>query len=141
MKRPLGEVMVQTKFNTKSFPVNRDRDDYPGMLSQVLPTRTRQHITSIFRLHLHQHFNHTLISTSEEKDNSRHSPTPVVPEDVHHGARIRTWEPIHNLADAWALLRVVERKYGKILEAGFVRVSLQYFPTCLPAETAIFSGF
>jgi hypothetical protein len=32
------------------------------------------------------------------------------------------------VADAWALLRVVERKYGKVAEAQFLKVNPQYFP-------------
>ena len=92
------------------------------MLSQVLRTRTRQHIISTFRLHLHQHFNHTLISISEEKYDS---PIPVVPASVKRTALIKTHKTVKNLADAWALLRAVERKYGKVLEARFFKVSLQ----------------
>ena len=95
------------------------------MLSQALRTRTRQH-TSTFRLHLHQHFNHTLTSTSEEED----TPTP---DDYESSRRktafIQTWDPFHNLADAFALLRAVERKFGKVEEAQFFKVSLRYCPT------------
>ena len=96
------------------------------MLSRALRARTRQHI-STFRLHPYQHFNHTLTSSVEEED------TLIPPDFYEKGYRrtafIQTWEPIHGLADAWALLRAVERKYGKILEAQFVKVSLQYCPT------------
>ena len=55
-------------------------------------------------------------------------------------AFIQTWEPFHSLADTWALLRAVERKYGKIVEVQFIKVSLQYCRLELPDETAILSG-
>lgn len=101
------------------------------MLSQAL--RTRQH-SFISWLHIHRHFNHTSTSTSEKgtqtDDNFR-----------NRTAFIRTVVPIQNLADAWALLRAIESKYGKILEAQFRKVSLQYCLTWLPVvETAILSG-
>lgn len=95
------------------------------MLSHAL--RTRQH-TSICRLQLHQRFNRTLKSTSTSnlEEDTR---TPVhFEKQTSRSAFIRTWEPFHNLADAWALLRVVERKYGKVAEAHFLKVNLQYFP-------------
>lgn len=98
------------------------------MLSQAL--RTRQP-TFISRLHIHRRFNHT--STSEKG-------TPTYDELRHRTAFIRTMNPFDSLADTWAVLRVVESKYGKILEAQFRKVSLQYCPTWLPVETAILSG-
>lgn len=95
------------------------------MLSQVLRARTRQH-TSIFRLHLHQYFNGTLPFTLEEGD----TPTPdLLKKKGRRTAFIETWEPFHNLADAWALLRAVEHKYGTVEEAQFLKVNLQYCPT------------
>ena len=84
------------------------------MLSQTL--RTRQN-TFACRLHIHRHFNHA--STSSE-------------DDHHHKDRtalIRTREPFNSLADTWTLLRAVERRYGKVVEARFLKVSLQYCPT------------
>ena len=87
------------------------------MLSHALRRRTRH--TSIFRLRPHQHFNHTLTPTSEEEVTTEADPS-------RRTAFIQTWEPFHNLADAWVLLRAVERKYGKVLEAQFIKVSLQY---------------
>lgn len=86
------------------------------MLSQALRTRTRQH-TSIFRLHIHRHFNHTLTPTSEQD-----APTPDLVKKKKRTALIRTWKPFHNMADAWALVRAVERKYGKVVEAQFIKV-------------------
>ena len=97
------------------------------MLSHALRTRTRQH-TSILRLHSHRHFNHTLSSTSEEEVTV--TPTYDLSEKTfRRTAFIQTWEPFHNLADAWALLRAIERKYGKVVEAQFIKVSLQYCST------------
>lgn len=96
------------------------------MLSHALRTRTRQH-ASIFRLHSHQHYNHTLTSTSEEHEEHTVTPTPVLSDKfLRRTAFIQTWEPFHNLTDAWALLRALELKYGKIVEAQFIKVSLQY---------------
>lgn len=91
------------------------------MLSQALRTYTRQH-TSITRLRIHQHFDHTLTSTSEQ-----HTPKPNLVSQ--RTAFLQTWDPLHDIVDAWALLRAVERKYGKVLEAHFFKVSLQYCPT------------
>ena len=90
------------------------------MLSQVL--RTRRH-TLICRLHIHQRFNRTLSSTTSEED--KRPPIHFRP-GARRTAFIRTWEPFHNLADTWTLLRAVERKYGKVAEAQFFKVSLQY---------------
>ena len=92
------------------------------MLSQAL--RTRQH-ASICRSHIHQHFNHALISTTSEKD----ARIPIGPKKVNRTAFIRTWEPFHSLAETYLLLRAVERKYGKVIEGHFLKVSLQYCPT------------
>ncbi|KAJ3514748.1 hypothetical protein NLJ89_g2191 [Agrocybe chaxingu] len=36
-------------------------------------------------------------------------------------AHIRTWKPVNNIADAYALIQAVERKYGKILEVHFLK--------------------
>lgn len=88
------------------------------MLFQALRRCIRQH-TSIFRLRSHQHFNHTLTSTSEEKH-----PVTEHPK-TRRIAFLRTWEPIRNVAEAWALLRAVERMCGTVLEAQFMKVSLQ----------------
>ena len=90
------------------------------MLSHALRRPTRH--TSIFRLHPYQHFNHTLTPTEVEE-------ATWADFRLKRSAYIQTWEPLHNLADAWALLRAVERRYGKVLEAQFVKVSLQYCPT------------
>lgn len=95
------------------------------MLSHALRTRTRQH-TLIFRLHLHRHFNHTLTSTSEED-----TPHDPVPRCVKRTAFIVTWEPFKNVVDAWALLRAVERRYGKVVEAHFIKVSFAKSSDCL----------
>ena len=95
------------------------------MLSHALRTRTRQH-TSIFRLHSHQHFNHTLISASE---GDTLTPTYDIKNSNRRTAFIQTWEPFQNLAGALALLRAIELKYGKIVEAQFIKVSLQYCST------------
>ena len=98
------------------------------MLSQALRTRTRQH-TSIFRLHLHQqHFDDALTPVFEKEEGTL---TPDNPgnETRAVSAYIETWEPLHSVADAWTLLRAVELKYGKIVEAKFLKVSLQYCPT------------
>jgi hypothetical protein len=91
------------------------------MLSRVL--RTRQH-ASIYRLHLHHRFNHTSTLTSEEellrfKQNANRVRT----------AFIRTQPMLGSLADTWSLLRAVERNYGKVAEAQFLKVSFQYCPT------------
>ena len=42
--------------------------------------------------------------------------------DNRRTAYIRTWEPVKNVADAWAIIRVLERKYGKIITAHFLKV-------------------
>ncbi|KDR75658.1 hypothetical protein GALMADRAFT_248258 [Galerina marginata CBS 339.88] len=36
-------------------------------------------------------------------------------------AYIRTWQPLANIADAYAMIRVLERKYGKVIEAHFLK--------------------
>ncbi|CAA7260547.1 unnamed protein product [Cyclocybe aegerita] len=36
-------------------------------------------------------------------------------------AHIRTWKPVKNIADAYALIQAVERKYGRILEVHFLK--------------------
>lgn len=96
------------------------------MLSQAL--RTRQH-TSLCRLQLHQRFNHRLKSTSTSTSEvETRTLAHLQKKKTSRTAFIRTWEPFHNLADAWALLRVVERKYGRVAEAHFLKVCLQYFP-------------
>ena len=97
------------------------------MLSQALRTRTRQH-TSIFRLHLHQYFNGTLSSTLQEGDTPKPA-SDLLKNNNRRTAFIETWEPFRNLADAWALLRAVEHKYGKVEEAQFLKVNLLYCPT------------
>jgi len=63
-------------------------------------------------LHPHRHFNHTLTPTEEVTETNY---------GYKRSACIQTWEPFHNLADAWTLLRAVERKYGKVLEAQFIK--------------------
>jgi hypothetical protein len=88
------------------------------MLSQVL--RTRPH-NSICRLQLHQRFNHTLKSTSTSTLEEEDRRVPV--KHTSRTAFIRTWEPFRNIADAWALLRAVERKYGTVAEAHFLKVN------------------
>lgn len=90
------------------------------MLFQALRRCTRQH-TSIFRLRSHQHFNHTLTSTLEDEN----TVTPASDTNTRRTAFIRTWEPLHNLVEAWALIRAVERMCGTILEAQLLKVSLQ----------------
>ena len=81
------------------------------MLSKALRTRQR---TLICRLHIH------------------HASTSPPEYDLHFKNRtalIRTLKPFHNLADTWTLLRAVERRYGKVVEAQFLKVSLQYCQT------------
>lgn len=94
------------------------------MISQAL--RTRQHFSPC-QLQLHQRFNHKLkstsTSTSTPKEEETHTPVRFK-KDASRTAFIRTWEPFHHLADAWALLRVIERKYGRVAEAHFLKVSL-----------------
>lgn len=96
------------------------------MLSQALRTRQR---TSICRLQLHQRFNHRLTPTSPSEEEETSIPIYSKKKNQSQTAFIRTWEPFHNLADAWALLRVVERKYGKVVEAHFLKVGVYYFTT------------
>lgn len=137
-KRPLGwEAMVaarmQTNPNHKIFSATTTLvlsrsfsaagSTYNGfMLSQAL--RTRQQF-SPYRLQLHQRFNHKLKSTPTSTPKEEETHTPVrFKKDASRTAFIRTWEPFHHLADAWTLLRVIERKYGRVAEAHFLKVSL-----------------
>ena len=98
----------------------------------MLALRTRQY-TSICRLQIHQRFNHNLNSTSTSTSEEGTRVPVQLKQKANRSAFIRTWEPLHNLADAWALLRVIERKYGKVAEAQFLKVSLLLFSNLIPS--------
>ncbi|KAF8161316.1 hypothetical protein B0H34DRAFT_857770 [Crassisporium funariophilum] len=69
---------------------------------------------------LHQHLTLRHASTSTGQWKRSDSLTKLNSKD-RRTAFVKTWEPFQNIADTWALLRVLERKYGKIVEAHFLK--------------------
>ena len=83
------------------------------MLSQVI--RASRRATSSQSTQLYQHLTRRAVSTSTPK------PEANILDD--HVAFIRTWKPIKNIADAYTMMTALERKYGKIINARFLKVS------------------
>ena len=66
-------------------------------------------------------------------------PLPKLKRDGRRAAYIRTWAMIDNMADAYTIVRAVEKKYGSIAEARILRVKFAVHAQ-LAFLTTIFSG-
>jgi len=100
------------------------------MFSQVV--RNPRHLAPCRSL-LRQHPVRFASTSAESSSNSPGlTPLPISADNTkkvkeiypnnRRTAYLRTWEPVRNVADAWAIIRVLERKYGKIITAHFLKV-------------------
>lgn len=84
------------------------------MLSQAIYASKR--ISSRRSTLVYRHLIKTRLVTTVAEDSQLRRRPPL------RTAYIKTWEPLKNLGDVYTLLRALERKYGKVVDARFAKV-------------------
>lgn len=101
------------------------------MLSQAICASRR--VSPCRSTLLYQHFTKTRLVTTVAEDNQENQ----IQKPPLRTAYLRTWEPLKNVGDAYVLLRALERKYGKVLEARFAKVGAGYMVLFLRTRSSI----